>query len=617
MHTFKLEVLNERKPDSTNPGHPSRCPGFAFRDTSERADKSNGAVGAIKPDVSVYAEKHLHALDAADSHNAATHVGLIATFIEIKAETDFFKDPPSNSSSSQKKRSSHAQHSFVLDHIKNQAKRRRMIANLFHSCIRVILEPIRAAGKDGVPVTSGDGVTRRGHPIYAAFCGDYPEQVQVNGVKTGECPTCGVAHENLGDFDKDDRHAFRDLEAVLELLSLADDAPADFLKACREAGIKPIYQPFWQGLPYADPFLAIAPDVLHQLYQGVIKHLVAWVIKAFGAEEVDARCRRLPPNHSARLFTRGISHLSRVTGQEHSDMARILLGLVVDLPLPDGQSPIRLVRAVRAMLDFCYLAQYPVHSTRSLDALDDALHRFHQNKDVFVDLGVRTGWEIPKLHWLEHYRQAIERLGTADNFNTEYTERLHIDMAKDAYEATNGKDIYSQMTIWLERKEKVLRHARFIEWREKGCPPLRALNPLDTCPQGSLKMTQTPSARGVLFEQLVELYGAVDFQHALSEFIVQHRSPGLSRQEVAHRAQQLFLPFIQLPVYHKARLWDPDFRLFRSNWQDYDVIHVKPSRLNKYRQVLPARFDTAVIKVGESNTLGANGKLQIPQSSVY
>lgn len=120
MHTFKLEVLNERKPDSTNPGHPSRCPGFAFRDTSERADKSNGAVGAIKPDVSVYAEKHLHALDATDSHNAATHVGLIATFIEIKAETDFFKDPPSNSSSSQKKRSSHAQHSFVLDHIKNQ-----------------------------------------------------------------------------------------------------------------------------------------------------------------------------------------------------------------------------------------------------------------------------------------------------------------------------------------------------------------------------------------------------------------------------------------------------------------------------------------------------------------
>ncbi|KAI0694170.1 hypothetical protein C8T65DRAFT_744473 [Cerioporus squamosus] len=115
-----LEALNERKADLTNTGHPSRCPGFAFRDTSERADKSNGTVGSIKPDVSVYADKHLHALDAADSQDAATHVGLIATFIEVKPEIDFFKDPPSTSNSSKKRRASRAQHVFVLDHIKNE-----------------------------------------------------------------------------------------------------------------------------------------------------------------------------------------------------------------------------------------------------------------------------------------------------------------------------------------------------------------------------------------------------------------------------------------------------------------------------------------------------------------
>ncbi len=77
-------------------------------------------MGSIKPDVSVYADKHLHALDAADSQDAATHVGLIATFIEVKAEIDFFKDPPSTSTSSKKRRASRAQHHFVLDHIKNE-----------------------------------------------------------------------------------------------------------------------------------------------------------------------------------------------------------------------------------------------------------------------------------------------------------------------------------------------------------------------------------------------------------------------------------------------------------------------------------------------------------------
>jgi hypothetical protein len=44
---------------------------------------------------------------------------------------------------------------------------------------------------------------------------------------------------------------------------------------------------------------------------------------------------------------------------------------------------------------------------------------------------------------------------TLDNCNTENTERLHIDLAKDAYQSTNRKNEFSQMTLWLERKEKI------------------------------------------------------------------------------------------------------------------------------------------------------------------
>ncbi|KAJ7468866.1 hypothetical protein B0H11DRAFT_1636670, partial [Mycena galericulata] len=52
--------------------------------------------------------------------------------------------------------------------------------------------------------------------------------------------------------------------------------------------------PFWEDLPFVDIFLSITPDVLHQLYQGVIKHVFSWVKEAFGPVEIDARCRRLP-----------------------------------------------------------------------------------------------------------------------------------------------------------------------------------------------------------------------------------------------------------------------------------------------------------------------------------
>lgn len=86
-----------------------------------------------------------------------------------------------------------------LEHIANQASRRGVIANIFHKSLREILEPIKQAGEDGIAMTSGDGVTRRAHPLYAAFCGDYPKQVLVNGVKYGKCPAYDVPHqENVG-----------------------------------------------------------------------------------------------------------------------------------------------------------------------------------------------------------------------------------------------------------------------------------------------------------------------------------------------------------------------------------------------------------------------------------
>src|ERR1700679_1652002 len=111
--------------------------------------------------------------------------------------------------------------------------------------------------------------------------------------------------------------------------------------------------------------------------------MIGWVIETCGSEEVDARCRRFPPNHNLRHFNKGISSLSRVTGQEHDQMCRILIGLVLDCRLPHGLSNVRLIRVVRALLDFVYLAQYPFHTDETLVLVDDTLNLFHENKSIF------------------------------------------------------------------------------------------------------------------------------------------------------------------------------------------------------------------------------------------
>ncbi|KAJ7936703.1 hypothetical protein B0H13DRAFT_1569137, partial [Mycena leptocephala] len=121
------------------------------------------------------------------------------------------------------------------------------LANVFHACMSHILAPLKTAGAMGMPVTSGDGVTRRGHPIYATFVGDYPEQCLVIAVKAGECPTCEVPRDELG---VDAGYPLRDLESILSAFDSLDEGPTFYAHACAEAGIKPIYHPFWEGLPY-------------------------------------------------------------------------------------------------------------------------------------------------------------------------------------------------------------------------------------------------------------------------------------------------------------------------------------------------------------------------------
>jgi hypothetical protein len=289
-------------------------------------------------------------------------------------------------------------------------------------------------------MSSGDGVIRRTHPIVASYTANYPEQVFITGAKSGECPKGLIPHQELGNNEAKCR--LRDLQAILNTLALADDNPPKFTKACADAHIKPIYHPFWQYLSFLNIFWLITPDVLHQILQSGLRHLLAWLKAVFGGAEIDACCKHLPLNHNVRLFMNGITGLSQVTGKEHDEMSRILLGSLIDLRLPDNRSLARLIGAVRALLDFLYLSQYLLHTSDTLSDLADSLQRFHLHKDVFIDLSIREHFNIPKFHSYQHYVTSIKLFRTTDNYNTQATEQLHIDYAKEAYRATNTKDEY-------------------------------------------------------------------------------------------------------------------------------------------------------------------------------
>ena len=111
----------------------------------------------------------------------------------------------------------------------------------------------------------------------------------------------------------------------------------------------------------------------------------------------------------------------------------------------------RVVRAMHAFLNFTFLAQFPSHMADTLCSLEESLTRFHNNKDIFIDVGVRENFILPKLHSLLHYGPSIALFGTMDNYNSEQMERLHIEFAKKGFHASNGKDKEFQMTTYVER----------------------------------------------------------------------------------------------------------------------------------------------------------------------
>ncbi|KAI1786574.1 hypothetical protein LXA43DRAFT_975694 [Ganoderma leucocontextum] len=515
-----------------------------------------------------------------------------------------------------------------LEHITSKTVRRRVVANLFHACMSMILKPLVKAGIDGIQITSGDGVERRGHPIFAMYIGDYPEQLLVTCCKNGTCPKCNIPRNEVGD-STDPHRPLRNLDGVLAALDKVDASASAFSRACREAGIKPVRHPFWEDLPYVNIFRSITPDILHQLHQGVIKHVITWLTKAYGAEELDARCRRFPPNHQIRLFMKGITTLQRVTGKEHADMCRFLLGLVVGLPLRDGFSPVRLVRAVRAILDFLYLAQYPAHTSETLGQISAALEHFHANKYIFVDLGIRDSFHLPKLHSLDHYLISIKLFGTTDNYDTQYTERLHIDFAKEAYRATNRKDEFPQMTLWLERREKVLRHEAFIQWRldyqspEASADPSRPSAPsspaviplpLQLPPSVAsptltqIKIAKWPTVPSLRLAAAETDYGAPFFRDALARFLVKHRDPTLvETRDIEREANKMVFRFASVPAYHRLKFVLEDAQQLGIMDVTRDAAHARPARKDRRGKVVPARFDTVLVNEGTGGPMGVSG----------
>lgn len=489
-------------------------------------------------------------------------------------------------------------------------ERKARMQKLFHMTMRLILKPLVKAGKEGVNVTGGDGCVRRVYPILASYVADYPEQCLVTCSKYGTCPKCQCPADKLeADAPADPRTPCRTKDIIRDAWA-AGRTPANAEAICMERDVSgTVRDPFWADLPYADIHLSITPDVLHQLYQGVFKHIVSWCQDLLSPEELDRRLRCLPPGNGIRHFKNGISGLSQITGMEMKQMARVLLPCLV------GKISKSTLLVFRSLLDFIYLAQYSTHDDDTLKYMEDALKVFHQNKKVLVQLGIRKTLNIPKFHSLLHYAQSIRQFGTTDNYNTEMFERLHIDFAKDAWRATNHRDEFPQMIKWITRKEKMSLYEMFqresqlqepVRSRsdtlsdEDSCPPIPTPAELVEDATSIIKIAKFSPSPQQHLRRIQERHSAPGFTTALTHYLngLQPVQLHLSRQELA----RTWLPFEHVNIYHKFQLKPC---ALTDGKEESDVVKAIPGSI---RMGGRDRFDNVIVlDKDEAESTGVQG----------
>ena len=476
----------------------------------------------------------------------------------------------------------------------NDQEHRSRVQRLFHESMRIVLEPLLDAGINGVEMTGSDGAVRRVHPILTCYVADFPEQCLVACTKYGTCPKCKVSAEQLGDPLPAEKQTQEWTEGIIEEgKEKANGNAQKFHTHCMSFDVAgTVYRPFWEGFPLCDIHSSITPDVLHQLYQGVFKHLVSWCQRILTPQELDRRIRALPPAFGLRQFKNGIFALSQISGPERKNMAKVLLGCLV------GCMPLKGIAAVTALLDFIYIAQYSTHDSITLGYLQDALDRFHKNREYFITTLVRKDFNIPKFHSLLHYIESIENFGTTDNYNTEMFERLHIDFAKEGWRASNQRDEFPQMIRWLSQQEKIMSfetHQNNLqdqlsdtEIASQG-PPLKK--------KSLISIAKNPNFPNRQLSLIEDKHKAPDFTYYLKVFI-----NGFTNRQIQHRRLDEYdLPFKQVDVYNMFRFHP---QCINDGEEENDLVKAIP----RSSQNPDGHFDTVVVIVGdEAESTGMPG----------
>jgi len=146
-------------------------------------------------------------------------------------------------------------------------------------------------------------------------------------------------------------------------------------------------------------------------------------------------------------------------------LAKYVAYICVDevyLPAIAGHVPPGMVCALSVFLDFYYLVRRSVLNEETLDAIDAAVDRFHQERTVFITTGVRIHLSLPHQHAMVHYQELIKLFGAPNGLCSSITESKHIRAVKEPWWHSNKFNALGQMLVMNQRLDKLATAQRWF-----------------------------------------------------------------------------------------------------------------------------------------------------------
>ncbi|KAF8509304.1 hypothetical protein BU17DRAFT_70477 [Hysterangium stoloniferum] len=509
----------------------------------------------------------------------------------------------------------------------------RLQARLFHTCMKIVVEPLRHAGKIPVWIPDPKGLLREHQIFLVLYLADKEEQTLIACLGKNSCTTCLAETKNLGELHIcSPRTAHSILEKICTVRRHVG-VNADtwtFITAAKEAQLSGVEYPFWEDLPHTDICKVICNDVLHGLHKAFYDHTAKWCRNIIGDFELDKRFRRLPKEHGYRHFSSGISKISQWSGREWKDLERSFL------PAIYGATSNEIVQAVRAELDFIFTAQWTHLTEADLQRLTEFDEIYDLHREAFVTEGGRTlkrgddHWAIPKKHCRKHYPEHIRWVGATNNYSTEISERYHIDLVKSAFEHTNHKDYITQMITWLTRQDKIQQHSLYLRWlnndwtgnllqtssdtsneeiceinvnlaesEEERLPQSNQLSVVRFKPKlhalqtkSSHAIAKRPPFSQVPIQKVTDDYSIPQFEMELKKYLIRLKNKDITTRQLNQNALTFHLPehWNTLAIWSRVSIELPIVGVYNGSNERCGVL----ARLKTSKSSIPC-FDTVVI----------------------